>query len=144
MTIKQLIKQPQVKLRSIKPDAPVAKAITMLAADDTSALLVTGDGKSIDGILSSSDFVKYLDDNKSVPSSLLVLDVMTKEVISCDVKENVQRLELLMTRNNVRHIPITDNGVPIALVSIIDVTRHRLSQAEGEMSQMREFVSGSV
>lgn len=144
MTIKQLIKQPQVKLRSIKPDAPVAKAITMLAADDTSALLVTRDCKSIDGILSSSDIVKYLDDKKSVPSSLLVLDVMTKEVISCDLKENVQRLEQLMTRNNVRHIPITDNGVPIALVSIIDVTRHRLSQAEGEMSQMRDFVSGSV
>lgn len=144
MTIKRLIKQPQVRLRSIQPDAPVAKAITMLAADDTSSLLVTGDGKGIDGILSSSDIVKYLDDKKSVPSSLLVLDVMTKEVITCDVKENVQRLELLMTRNNVRHIPITDNGVPIALVSIIDVTRHRLSQAEGEMSQMREFVSGSV
>lgn len=144
MTIKQLLKQPQVRLRSIPPGATVADAITMLAADDTSALLVTGDGKLTDGILSSSDIVKYLDDKKTVPASLLVLDVMTKDVISCDVKENVQRLEQLMTQNNVRHIPITDNGVPIALVSIIDVTRHRLSLAEGEMSQMREFVSGSV
>lgn len=144
MTIKQLIKHPQVRLRSIRPDAPVADAITMLAADDTSALLVTGNGKSMDGILSSSDIVKYLDDKKTVPASLLVLDVMTKDVLSCDVKENVQRLEQLMTQNNVRHIPITDNSVPIALVSIIDVTRHRLSQAEGEMYQMREFVSGPV
>lgn len=144
MTIKQLIKHPQVRLRSIRPDAPAADAITMLAADDTSALLVTGDGKSMDGILSSSDIVKYLDDKKTVPASLLVLDVMTKDVLSCDVKENVQRLEQLMTQNNVRHIPITDNSVPIALVSIIDVTRHRLSQAEGEMYQMREFVSGPV
>ncbi len=116
----------------------------MLAADDTSAILVTTDGKSIDGILSSTDIVKFLDDKKTVPDSLLVLDVMTKDVISCDVKENIQRLEQLMTQNNVRHIPITDSGTPLALVGIIDVTRHRLAQAEGEMSQMRDFVRGSV
>jgi len=114
----------------------------MLAADDTSALLVTNDNQTIDGILSSSDIVKYLRDNKRMSDGLLVLDVMTRNVITCDVKETVQRLELLMTKNNVRHIPITSAGVPVALISIIDVTRHRLSLAEGEMSQMRDYVSG--
>ena len=142
MTIKKLLKDPKVSLRTIAPTAQIAKAITMLAADDTSALLVTTDDASIDGILSSSDIVKYLDDNKKVQDGLLVLDVMTKEVITCDVKDTVQRLELLMTQNNVRHIPIMDAGTPVALVTIIDVTRHRLSLAEGEMSQMRDFVSG--
>jgi hypothetical protein len=34
--------------------------------------------------------------------------------------------------------------VPVALISIIDVTRHRLSLVEGEMSQMRDFVSGAT
>lgn len=142
MTIKKLLKDPKVSLRTITPTAKIAEAITTLAADDTSALLVTTDKRSIDGILSSSDIVKYLDDNKKVPDGLLVMEVMTKDVITCDVKEPVQRLELLMTQNNVRHIPITDAGVPVALISIIDVTRHRLSLAEGEMSQMRDFVSG--
>ena len=143
MTIKKLLKDPKVSLRTIAPTAQIAQAITMLAADDTSALLVTDDNQTIDGILSSSDIVKYLDDNKTVSDDLLVLDVMTKDVITCDVKEPVQRLELLMTQNNVRHIPITDAGAPVALISIIDVTRHRLSLSEGEMSQMRNFVSGT-
>ncbi len=143
MTIKTLQKDPKVSQRTIAPTAQIAEAITMLAADDTSALLVTTDNASIDGILSSSDIVKYLDDNKKVLDGLLVLDVMTKEVITCDAKDTVQRLELLMTQNNVRHIPITDAGRPVALVTVIDVTRHRLSLAEGEMSQMRDFVSGA-
>ncbi|AHD02224.1 histidine kinase [Leisingera methylohalidivorans DSM 14336] len=68
--------------------------------------------------------------------------MMTKDVITCEVTDTVQRLELLMTQNNVRHIPITDAGAPVALISVIDVTRYRLSLAEGEMSQMRDFVSG--
>lgn len=143
MTIKKLLKDPKVSLRTIAPTAPIAAAITMLAADDTSALLVTNDNQTIDGILSSSDIVKYLDDHKQVSDEVLVLDVMTKDVITCDANDPVQRLELLMTQNNVRHIPITDAGAPVALISIIDVTRHRLSMAEGEMSQMRDFVSGA-
>ena len=143
MTIKTLLKDPKVSLRTIAPTAKVGEAITMLAADDASALLVTADGASIDGILSSSDIVKYLDDHKQVSDEILVLDVMTKDVITCNVRDPVQRLELLMTQNNVRHIPITDAGVPVALISIIDVTRHRLSLAEGEMSQMRDFASGA-
>lgn len=143
MTIKTLLKDPKVTLRTIAPTAQIAEAITMLAADDTSALLVTNDNRSVDGILSSSDIVKYLDDSKKVSDGLLVLDVMTKDVITCDVKEPVQRLEVLMTQNNVRHIPITDARTPVALVSIIDVTRHRLSLAEGEMSQMKGYISGS-
>ena len=143
MTIKKLLKDPKVSLRTIAPTAPIAQAITMLAADDTSALLVTNDNQTIDGILSSSDIVKYLDDHEQVSDEILVLDVMTKDVITCDAKDPVQRLELLMTQNNVRHIPITDAGSPVALISIIDVTRHRLSMAEGEMSQMRDFVSGA-
>jgi len=143
MTIKKLLKDPRVSLRTIATNAPVAAAITMLAADDTSALLVTDDNQKIEGIVSSNDVVKYLDDKKSVPETLLVLDIMTKDVISCDIKETVQRLELLMTQNNVRHIPITDAGAPVALIGIIDVTRHRLSLAEVEMNQMREFVSGA-
>lgn len=144
MTIEKLLKDPKISLRIIEPTAQVGEAITMLAADDTSALLVTADGASIDGILSSSDIVRYLDDNKKISTGLLVLDVMTKHVITCDVKDPVQRLELLMTQNNVRNMPITDAGAPVALISIIDVTRYRLSLAEGEMSQMRNFVSGSA
>lgn len=143
MTIKKLLKDPKVSLRTIAQTAQIGQAITMLAADDTSARLVTDDNQTIDGILSSSDIVKYLDDNKKVLDGLLVLDVMTKDVITCTVIEPVQRLELLMTLNNVRHIPITDAGVPVALISIIDVTRHRLSLAEGEVSLMRDFVSGA-
>ena len=143
VTIKKRLKDPKVSLRKIAPTAQIAQAITMLAADDTSALLVTNDNQSIDGILSSSDIVKYLDDHKQVSDEILVLDVMTKDVITCAAEDPVQRLERLMIQNNVRHIPITDAGAPFALISIIDVTRHRLFLAEDEMSQMRDFVCGA-
>lgn len=144
VTIKSLLKVSNVSLRKIASTAQIAQAITMLAADDTSALLVTNDNQAIDGILSSSDIVKYIDDHKHVSDQILVLDVMTKDVITCDIRDSVQRLELLMTQHNVHHVPITDAGVPVALISIIDVTRYRLSLTAGRTSQTREFVRGSA
>jgi hypothetical protein len=65
-------------------------------------------------------------------------------VISCDAKENVQRLEQLMTEHQVRHIPITDEGVLYALVNVLDLVRYGMQSAEKEAGQLRDYVSGVV
>lgn len=55
---------------------------------------------------------------------------MTNDVISCDAKENVRRLEQLMTEHQVRHIPFMDEGVLCAVVNVLDLVRYRMQSAE--------------
>jgi CBS domain-containing protein len=69
MTIKLLLQDIDLRVRTIKPDAPIATAISKLARDDTSALVVTDNDKSVLGILSSSDIVKYLKRIANFPST---------------------------------------------------------------------------
>ena len=144
MTIKRLLKDLDLRVRTIKPTDKIATAISQLARDDTSALVVTNDNKSVLGILSGTDVVKYLNDKGSVPDNLLVSELMTQNVIYCDASEKVQRIEQLMTEHNVRHIPITDDGVFRAIVNILDVVRYRMQSAEKEAGQLRDYVSGKV
>lgn len=142
MTIKRLLKDLDLRVRTIEPTDKIAIAISQLARDDTSALVVTNDNKSVLGILSGTDIVKYLNDKGSVPDHLLVSQLMTQKVISCDAREKVQRLEQLMTEHHVRHIPITEDGVLCAVVNILDVVRYRMQSAEKEAGQLRDYVSG--
>lgn len=142
MTIKRLLKDLDLRVRTIKPTDKIATAISQLARDDTSALVVTNDNKRVLGILSGTDVVKYLNDKGSVPDNLLVSELMTQNVIYCDASEKVQRIEQLMTEHNVRHIPITDDGVLRAIVNILDVVRYRMQSAEKEAGQLRDYVSG--
>lgn len=142
MTIKRLLKDLDLRVRTIEPTDKIAIAISQLARDDTSALVVTNDNKSVLGILSGTDIVKYLNDKGSVPDHLLVSELMTQNVIYCDAGEKVQRLEQLMTEHHVRHIPITEDGVLRAIVNILDVVRYRMQSAEKEAGQLRDYVSG--
>jgi CBS domain-containing protein len=82
--------------------------------------------------------------NSDLPDQITVSSLITNDVISCDAKENVQRLEQLMTEHQVRHIPITDEGVLYALVNVLDLVRYGMQSAEKEAGQLRDYVSGVV
>lgn len=142
MTIRQLLSDLDLHVRTIKPDAQISSAVAELARDDTSALVVSDDGKHVLGILSSSDIVKYLNKNGGLPDFVFVENLMTNDVISCASTEKVQRLEQLMTEHQVRHIPITDEGILCAVVNILDLVRYRMQSAEKEAGQLRNYVSG--
>lgn len=142
MSIKRLLKDLDLRVRTIKPSAQITDAISALARDDTSALVVTDDDHLVLGILSSTDIVKYLNQSDGIPSRLLVSNLMTHDVISCDATEKVQRIEQLMIEHNVRHIPITNDGILCAVVNILDIVKFRMQSAEKEAGQLRDYVSG--
>jgi CBS domain-containing protein len=102
MTINRLLKGIDREIMSVLPNTPVQIAINILARDDTSALVVSIDDHLVLGILSNSDIVKYLDANGDLPIALMVSDIMTHDVISCEASEKVERLEQLMTEHQVR------------------------------------------
>jgi CBS domain-containing protein len=142
MSIKRLLKDLDLRVRTIKPTAQISDAVGQLARDDTSALVVTTDERLVLGILSSSDIVKYLNLNGDLPNQLLVSHLMTHDVISCEATEKVQRLEQLMIEHQVRHIPITNDGILCAVVNILDIVKFRMQSAEKEAGQLRDYVSG--
>jgi len=142
MTIKRLLKGIDRRVMTINPAARIGKAIASLARDDTSALIVTIGDHLVLGILSSSDVVKYLNEHGDLQNHLLVSDLMTHDVISCETTENVERLEQLMIEHQVRHIPITDQGMLCAVVSTLDIVAFRREAAEKEAGQLRDYVSG--
>jgi CBS domain-containing protein len=142
MTINRLLKGIDREIMSVLPNTPVQIAINILARDDTSALVVSIDDHLVLGILSSSDIVKYLDANGDLPIALMVSDIMTHDVISCEASEKVERLEQLMTEHQVRHVPVTNQGMLCAMVSVLDVVQFRMAAAEREAGLLRNYVSG--
>lgn len=143
MTIRRLLDELETDIQWIAPVSPMDVAIALLAQEDISALLVSSDKRSMAGILTSSDIVRYLEAHQKLPGHLRVRSVMTHPVISCDARQSVQRLEWLMSKHHVRHIPVTKDGEPVAVISILDVTRYRLLTAEQEAAELRDYVAGA-
>ena len=66
---------------------------------------------------------------------------MTKAVVTCRGSDTIDRLMAEMTAHRFRHMPVVERGRLIGLVSIGDVVRMRIAEAEMEAAAMREYIA---
>jgi CBS domain-containing protein len=50
----------------------------------------------------------------------------------------------IMTNGHFRHLPITENGALVGLVSIGDVVKAKIDQSEHEVETLRTYVVGGA
>ena len=114
-----------------------------LAERRIGALVVSGDGRAIEGIISERDIVRATAGGGTSALEGSVGSVMSTDVVTCSANDGVDRLMSLMTERRIRHLPVVnDNGHLSGIVSIGDVVKARLSELEEENHALAEYISG--
>jgi CBS domain-containing protein len=65
---------------------------------------------------------------------------MTAVVQTCEPGHDVDELMAQMTEHRIRHVPVIENGELLAVVSIGDVVKSRITQLEFERDQLDNYV----
>jgi len=120
--------------------ATVADALRALATHGVGALVVSEDGREVQGIVSERDVVRALAERGAGVLDELVASIMTTEVLTCGPTTTVQELAALMTDQRVRHVPVVVDGQLRGIVSIGDVVKSRIIELETETDAIREYV----
>ena len=139
MRVAQILERKGTETVTVRRTDTVGRAVEILRERGFGALVVSEDGRSIDGIVSERDVVRALglrDDLLAAPVS----DIMTERVVTCSPEDRVDRLMSMMTDNRIRHLPVDVDGVLSGLVSIGDVVKHRVSELEGEAQLVQEYI----
>jgi CBS domain-containing protein len=130
------------EVATISPDASVGDAVAALKDHRVGALVVSSDGRTIDGIVSERDIVRRLADDAGGTLERAVADVMTREVTTCGRKDTIEKLMWVMTEKRIRHVPVVDEAGGLAgIISIGDVVKHRLGQLESENQSLYEYIT---
>lgn len=128
---------------TIRPGATVAEAARTLAEHDVGALVVSSDGRTVEGIVSERDIVRRLAESGATTVRVSVADVMTADVTTCGSDATVDELVATMTNRRVRHVPVVDQGGLAGIVSIGDVVKSRMDDLETQTETLSEYVTGS-
>ena len=98
------------------------------------------ENKTLIGILSERDLARhiYRDEFKS---DLLVNEIMTKNIISCNLNNSVTELMEIISSHKIRHIPIIEEKKLLGIVSIGDVVNHIIKRYEDENQELRNFIN---
>lgn len=128
---------------TITPESTVGHLVSALAQHHVGALVVSRDGRQVDGIVSERDVVRSLTQGQEALSRT-VAEIMTDRVFTARPQAHVDELLQVMTDNRFRHIPVTDDdGTLIGIVSIGDIVKMRLGELEGERAALMEYITQS-
>ena len=92
------------KVETISSSASIHDLVNSLNTHHVGALVVSADGKKIDGIVSERDVVRAMPGKLDQLIGMRVLDIMTAEVITCTQESTVAELMAIMTERRIRHI----------------------------------------
>ncbi|OAN67606.1 CBS domain-containing protein [Magnetospirillum moscoviense] len=129
---------------TISPDASISEAAKLLATHRIGALIATHADGAIAGILSERDIVRGLAAQENVCTTARVQDLMTATVLTCHEDDTLDSLMMTMTGRRIRHLPVVDSDNHlIGIVTIGDVVKSRLDQADMEVDNLRHYVVAS-
>jgi len=126
---------------TIKPTETMAALSQRLRERRIGAAIVSGNGQSVDGVISERDIAYGLSVHKGELHAMPVSALMTKAVITCSPDDNLGIVASTMLSRNVRHLPVLDGNRLIGMVSIRDVLNFRVDQLQRETGALRAFVS---
>jgi CBS domain-containing protein len=140
MNVAALLAQKGSSVATAAPGDPVRAAVTTLVQRRIGALVVTSDGRAVEGIVSERDIVRGLDRSGAGLLDGTVRSIMSTEVRTCSPEDDLASLMEIMTAHRVRHLPVVSDGVLGGIVSIGDVVKARVDDLEVEARVLDDFI----
>ncbi|HLO78850.1 MAG TPA: CBS domain-containing protein [Magnetospirillum sp.] len=129
---------------TISPDVTVAEAARSLATNRIGAVVALEADGTIAGILSERDIVRGVAQKEQECLGSTVRTLMTAMVLTCREDDSVESLMQIMTSRRIRHLPVLDpEGRLTGIVTIGDVVKSRLDEADMEVDNLRHYVVAS-
>jgi CBS domain-containing protein len=138
--ISQLLRRKGHEVATIDGSESVRTALGLLAEKGIGALVVSSDGRRVDGIVSERDVARGLHSRGAGLLAEPVSSLMTAQVHTCAPEASVHDLAQTMTDHRVRHVPVVEDGALIGIVSIGDVVKARLDELEEERKQLVDYI----
>src|SRR6201982_291462 len=135
MTVSSILDTKGHSILSVEPDVKLSAAIKTLGERKIGAVLVMAQGR-LEGILSERDIVRVLGERGAGVLEEPVSSVMTRKVVTCKETDTVAEIMETMTTGKFRHLPVTDNGKVVGLISIGDIVKWRVREYETEQEAL--------
>ena len=130
------------RVETISANASIHDLVSSLNTHHVGALVVSSDGKKIDGIVSERDVVRAMPGKLDQLVGMHVRDIMTVDVHTCTADSTIAELMSMMTQLRIRHVPVVDAaGNLISIVSIGDVVKNYVSEIDSERQALKDYVS---
>ena len=139
-SIKQVLEQKGGNYLAVKPDDSVFSALSLMAEKDVGCVLVT-DSDRLLGIFTERDYARRVILKGHASRDVTVGELMTGNPCTITPSHTVDAVMQMMTENRFRHLPVVHQGKIMGIVSIGDVVKHKIAEAEMEAQALKKYIT---
>ena len=121
-TVSELLQDKIREVAYVEPDETAHDAMQLMADKKIGALLVEENGKMV-GIISERDYPGKAKALHKPLQDVLVKEIMSSHVIHVSPDDTIEHCMELVTKNNVRHLPVLKDGKILGIISIGDLSK---------------------
>jgi CBS domain-containing protein len=140
MFVSDILSQKGGLVYTVTPDATAAEVAQQLSARRIGSVLVLRDAELVAGVVSERDLVRAIALHGAAALDMEAQQLMTRDVVACDPDDSIEQVMAMMTRGRFRHLPVVRHGELLGIISIGDVVKARLTEAQDETEALKAYI----
>jgi CBS domain-containing protein len=141
MKVRDILEKKGSVCHSISQELTVDEALNSIIDKKIGSLVVL-DGETVSGIITERDILKLLHTDGDRGLTKTVREVMTTNVVIGVPDDDIETVEVLMTNNRFRHLPIMEGKKIAGIISIGDIVKIMASNFKAENRYLKDYITG--
>ncbi|MDE1905181.1 MAG: CBS domain-containing protein [Rhodospirillales bacterium] len=140
-TIRQILNQKGWGVAVLTKHQTIPDVANFLTTNRIGAAPVVDEHGTVVGMLSERDITRFIGKLGGAITHETAEHLMTQFVVHCSPDDTILDAMRLMTNQRCRHLPVLVDGALQGLVSIGDVVKAQIEEAQFEVDSMRSYIT---
>jgi len=114
------------QVATISPESSLKEAVALMKQCSVGCLVVVDDAGTLKGIISERDIITRGLGSEGGLDRTTVEKVMTRDVVCCAADASLGKMQQVMTKRQIRHLPLVHKGVLMGMASSRDVMARQI------------------
>lgn len=141
MNVAHILSQKGRDVVTVSPDFSLHDVCQLMSEKGIGAVVVCARDGDVVGILSERDIMRTIAASGARALEERVSSHMTSTVVTCREDTTIQSVMERMTEGRFRHVPVVREGRLAGIISIGDLIKNRLAEAESEQDELKRYIA---
>lgn len=138
--VRNIIQTKGNEIYSVPSTVTVYQALELMFEKNIGALLVINEGKFL-GMFTERHYARKLVLRGKSSKETTVGEIMTEQPVTVASDTSIEECMMIMTRKKIRHLPVTEDGKIVGIVSMGDVVRYIIEEQKFIIENLEQYIT---
>lgn len=141
-TVADIFKRKGFSNVTVIPESTVRDALQLMAEKNIGSVVVMRDDKYI-GLFTERDYARKVILRGKSSSKIAVSEIMSEHLPTVSPQHSLEDCMEIMTRHNIRYLPVFNGMAYYGIISIIDVVKETILAQQDRIEHLENYIHGS-